>query len=576
MGRISRGMLLAGVSAFALMIATPSAHAGDILRGNTTASPTANVTAAQAAAMQQAQQAAGAGAKLAVARGGEPAVDASRPDRRPRRRQCRRQHRAQRPHRRRPDAGFRIAIRHQPAAVLAERQFAVAVHQRRPDHRRHQANATQAILNWQTFNVGKNTTVVFDQQGNSNWIALNRVLDPTGNPSLILGSIKADGQVYIINQNGIIFGGSSQINVGSLVASALPINDALVQAGTLFSNLDAQFTFSAYSQPGGPNGPTNPFTAPAATAASQNSAVIVQAGAQISTPLSSTNNGGRVILIGPEVTNAGSISTPDGQTILAAGQQVALLPHDTNDPSLRGFDVYIGSILAPAIGSNTVAGSVTTGTAINTGIIEADRGDIYMAGPIINQNGAMIATTSVSLNGRIDIDASYNAATLPSAIFLRSSTGTASLGAGSLTEILPEWSSTDTVVGTSLALPSQVNINGNIIYIDGQILAPSGNVTVRAGQWDILNEFEFASGQIYVDAAASIDVSRLDGRAGLGIAEHHCRRARERTARRLAVAARDVPARRNHLCRYQPDRYQPRWIDLDWHAHSPMSLAMLD
>ena len=78
--------------------------------------------------------------------------------------------------------------------------------------------APKAILTWQTFNVGKNTTADFDQSagtqnGTNNWIALNRVLDPTGVPSQILGSIKADGQVYLINRNGIIFGGGSQVNV---------------------------------------------------------------------------------------------------------------------------------------------------------------------------------------------------------------------------------------------------------------------------------------------------------------------------------------------------------------------------
>ena len=76
----------------------------------------------------------------------------------------------------------------------------------------------KAILEWETFNVGGNTELYFDQRAGganaSEWIALNRVLDNTARPSKILGSIKADGQVYIINRNGIIFGGASQVNVG--------------------------------------------------------------------------------------------------------------------------------------------------------------------------------------------------------------------------------------------------------------------------------------------------------------------------------------------------------------------------
>ncbi len=77
-----------------------------------------------------------------------------------------------------------------------------------------------AVLNWQTFNVGSQTTVKFDQQGgdkkkggSNSWIAFNKISDPSGVPSQIMGSIEAPGSVYVINQNGIIFGGTSQINV---------------------------------------------------------------------------------------------------------------------------------------------------------------------------------------------------------------------------------------------------------------------------------------------------------------------------------------------------------------------------
>ena len=90
----------------------------------------------------------------------------------------------------------------------------------------------QALLNWQTFNVGKQTTVSFDQTAGganqSEWVAFNTITDPSGRPSQILGSIDALGQVYLLNQNGIIFGGSSAINLHTLVASSLPINTNLL------------------------------------------------------------------------------------------------------------------------------------------------------------------------------------------------------------------------------------------------------------------------------------------------------------------------------------------------------------
>lgn len=129
-------------------------------------------------------------------------------------------------------------------------------------------NTQKTILTWDSFNVGRETDLVFDQQGNRDWIALNRVTDAQASPSKILGSIQADGHVYVINRNGVIFGGASQVNVGTLVASALPINDALLNANTLYGNSDHRFTFSAYSEAAGPSGSVDAFEATAATAQS--------------------------------------------------------------------------------------------------------------------------------------------------------------------------------------------------------------------------------------------------------------------------------------------------------------------
>ena len=91
-----------------------------------------------------------------------------------------------------------------------------------------QQTAQRAIATWQQFNVGRNTTLYFDQSGGNSangnsWTILNRI-DATGSPSQILGQIRAEGTVLIINPNGIIFNGTSQINVHTLIASAMDMN----------------------------------------------------------------------------------------------------------------------------------------------------------------------------------------------------------------------------------------------------------------------------------------------------------------------------------------------------------------
>ncbi|MBL9155242.1 MAG: filamentous hemagglutinin family protein [Verrucomicrobiales bacterium] len=378
-----------------------------------------------------------------------------------------------------------------------------------------------ALLSWQTFNVGRQTTLRFDQSSggaNTNkWIAFNKVNDPTGAPSQILGSIQAPGQVYVINRNGIIFGAGSQVNAATLVASSLPINDNLVQRG-LLNNPDAQFLFSGLPIPAGTNG-TPAFTPePPNPAIGRYGDVIVQRGATLFSPSNEAKVGGRVMLVGPNVKNDGTIRTPDGQTILAAGLQVGINAHSSADPSLRGLDVFVGAI--QEAGQPLYAGSVT-----NSGLIESLRGSVTMAGKDLNQFGAIESSTSVSLNGRIDLLASYDAvvntaydATNPlSQPFLNQRTGTVRLGRGSVTRVMPEYGSSETSIGTQLALRSQVNITGRAIHLapESRIHAPSGQVNIRAGEWVLLglggtnpnSRFLQSVGQVYLDAGSLIDVA---------------------------------------------------------------------
>ncbi|MCW1887292.1 filamentous hemagglutinin family protein [Luteolibacter flavescens] len=364
--------------------------------------------------------------------------------------------------------------------------------------------AQQALLNWETFNVGKDTTLTFDQSaagsGANQWIAFNKVNDPLGNPTQILGTIKAQGQVYVINRNGVIFGGSSQVNTGALTVSALPINDELVANG-LLNNPTQAFLFNGLGQ--GDIGD-----------------VTVQAGAQIKTSVSADGNGGRIFLAGANVTNDGTLSSPSGQVILAAGLQVGVVAHNTADPSLRGLDVFVGAVVDPASALSPYAGTVT-----NNGLIEIARGSTLLTGKTIAQNGAIDSTTSVSLNGRVDLLANYDAVSNPGFVasnpntgsaFAWRSTGNITLGENSVIRILPELTSTATSIGTELALRSQINLQGkNIHHAQGSILlAPNAKASIQAGTWAFLNSttlptsnFVSTGGQVFLDHGSVINLA---------------------------------------------------------------------
>ena len=81
--------------------------------------------------------------------------------------------------------------------------------------------ASKAVLDWNRLNIAKGYTLKFDQQGNRTWSALNRIHDLS--PTILNGNVQADGNVYFINTNGIIFGADSQFNVGSLYAGTLAL-----------------------------------------------------------------------------------------------------------------------------------------------------------------------------------------------------------------------------------------------------------------------------------------------------------------------------------------------------------------
>ncbi|RWX83932.1 filamentous hemagglutinin family protein [Pseudomonas aeruginosa] len=256
--------------------------------------------------------------------------------------------------------------------------------------------ADRAILNWETFNIGRQTTLQFDQQ--SNWAVLNRVNDPSARPSQIQGQIKADGTVMVANRNGVVFSGSSQVNVRNLVAAAASISDSQFRERGLY--------FDA-------NGSQPSFTDAAG-------AVRVEQGALLQTanPASSTAAGGYVLLLGSEVENAGQIVTPKGQATLAAGDSFYIRRGVGTDGNLRS--TTRGNEVATSLAADSAAGRV-----VNQGLIQAATGDITLTGRQVRQEGVALSSSSTDVRGTINL---LNAAS--------DARGSVVLGEGSTTAVL--------------------------------------------------------------------------------------------------------------------------------------------
>ncbi|MDT9580410.1 filamentous hemagglutinin family protein [Stenotrophomonas indicatrix] len=257
--------------------------------------------------------------------------------------------------------------------------------------------ADQAILNWETFNIGGNTTLNFLQ--NADWAVLNRVNDPAARPSQILGQLKANGTVFVANRNGVVFGNNSQVNVRNLVAAAARISDAQFRDNGLYS-VDANT--SALTDAVGK--------------------IMVERGARITThePTSATRGGGYVLLAGHSVENAGQIETRRGQTQLAAGDSFVI--RRGAGTAQNTASTTRGNEIAPRFVTDSTAGSVR-----NSGLIQAREGDVTLAGRTVEQAGVAVATTTLNQRGTVHLLSSSS-----------DSKGSVTLATGSTTAVLIE------------------------------------------------------------------------------------------------------------------------------------------
>ncbi len=205
----------------------------------------------------------------------------------------------------------------------------------------------RAIINWQDFSIGLGEITRFIQPG-SDAAVLNRVL--SGNPSQLLGTLQANGQVYLINPNGIVVGPSGVINASSFVGSTLNIADNDFMTG---GNL--QFLGSTMA------GVENLGTINAL--------------------------GGNIFLFGHTVKNSGTLKA-DGTVGLAAGTKIELR---------QSGNERIGVLL----------GDATTQSAVgvdNQGLIQATSAEIQAAGGniyavAINNGGTIRATPTLTMEG---------------------------------------------------------------------------------------------------------------------------------------------------------------------------------
>lgn len=268
--------------------------------------------------------------------------------------------------------------------------------------------ASRAIIDWDKFDIGVNASVYFSQKNaqgvaQTSWAALNRIYDI--NPSQIYGSLKADGRIYLLNQNGILFGLGSKVDVHTLVASSLKMDlqKLISTGGGKYSDDPAnKSNLDIWGNPGQFLDETTSlnltkFTRESWNGRSDNTqqpgGMIANAGTITSSGITSEQGG--VFLIGGAVENHGTITAPAGQIALAAGNEVYLSPaYNAAADTLRQGAL---SVKVTSVASGNDALNESDANLI------ADQGMVGMYGNSVTQNGLIRSISTVKRNGTIEL-----------------------------------------------------------------------------------------------------------------------------------------------------------------------------
>lgn len=345
-------------------------------------------------------------------------------------------------------------------------------------------NSQRAILNFQSFDIDSGQTVNFQQPG-ADAVALNRVLGDR--LSEIHGALNANGQVYLINPNGVVFGNGAEINVGSLVVTTLDMADQDFLAGR-----DA-------------------FSGEAGGTVENNGSIQAQ---------------DRVVLLAPEVVNRGDIQVPDGEIVMRSSRQALLhtagseIPILVDDPGLVGQVTNEGTLQAGEVAlvlDGSARHDVYDSAINNSGLVRAVRasgggGEIHLhaATGVVN-SGTLDASAEQGDGGTVSVRAdSIN----QSGTIAATAKGE---GEGGQIELLAD---------TAIAMHSGSTIDasadtagdaGDVVVIAEKSTWFTEDAAIKARGGDASGDGGFVevSGREFVSVAGAVDVGADNGEGGL-------------------------------------------------------------
>lgn len=304
-----------------------------------------------------------------------------------------------------------------------------------------QQNSQRMAIDWTKFDIDKDETVRYAQP-DRNAISLNRVTG--GQQSVIAGNLNANGNVVLVNPNGVVFTKNSSVDVGGLVASTARLNDEAMKnfgngKDSLGLSLDKDSTASVINE------------------------------GQIKA------QGGLVALHAANVENKGNITNEGGTIAMAAAKNLTLSAADDDKLNF------------------TVDGELAKSQALNSGSLKADGGYVVMTAKsagdvlstVVNNNGTIEAKTlRKNEKGQILLDGGDNGQVEVSGTLDASGTE-AGQDAGNIKVIGQK-----TIVHDNTNLLARGDVDGGKIETSGDVLNLGDNLHIdakgvngKAGEW---------------------------------------------------------------------------------------------
>lgn len=340
-----------------------------------------------------------------------------------------------------------------------------------------QQNSDRLVVDWNSFNIGKDATTTFVQPGSSA-LAVNRVTGAGQDPTQILGTLKANGRVMVLDRNGVIFGRTARVDVGGIIASTGNVDTSAVMSGSDRLALTDMGSGTV-----------------------ENQGTI------------SVADGGLAALVAPEVRNSGVINARVGRVALAAGEAATVDLYGDNLIELQ-LDAQASKAIAENSGTINAEGGVVQITAqaaknavdsvvnmdgiVNASSVSEEGGRIVLGGDTVNVRGTLRAngtrggSVTVHASSKAVVSGTIEAHGAAGTGFVETSAPDMEFASSASVTANGQWviDPLNITIGPILEalLELQLNLFGDALVLTPAIGPQAGNITVeRKIDWSTAN-----------------------------------------------------------------------------------------